>query len=63
MTDVWISWEDTQDPQACRTNPNIYESFSRDPVILIQLITNYIYVIKSNIFYKNSEGSDAISMG
>lgn len=34
MTDVWISWEDTVDPQACRTNPNIYESFSRDPVVL-----------------------------
>lgn len=31
MTDVWISWKDTQDPQACRTNPNIYESYSRDP--------------------------------
>lgn len=31
MTDVWISWEDTQDPQACRTNPDIYEPYSRDP--------------------------------
>lgn len=31
MTDVHISWEDTVDPQACRTNPEIYESVSRDP--------------------------------
>lgn len=31
MTDVFISWEDTVDPQACRTNPDIYEGFSRDP--------------------------------
>lgn len=31
MTDVFISWEDTVDPQACRTNPDIYESYSRDP--------------------------------
>lgn len=31
MTNVWISWEDTVDPQACRTNPDIYEQNSRDP--------------------------------
>lgn len=31
MTDVFISWKDTVDPQACRTNPNVYHSFSRDP--------------------------------
>lgn len=31
MTNVHISWEDTVDPQACRTNPDIYESVSRDP--------------------------------
>lgn len=32
MTDIWISWEDTVDPQACRTDPNRYEVVSRDPV-------------------------------
>lgn len=31
MTDVWISWKDTVDPQACNTNENVYESYSRDP--------------------------------
>ncbi|XP_004534609.1 maltase A3 [Ceratitis capitata] len=31
MTDVWIPWNDTQDPSACHTNPDIYEKFSRDP--------------------------------
>ena len=31
MTDVWISWKDTQDPAACNTNPSVYEKFSRDP--------------------------------
>lgn len=31
MTDVWISWKDTVDPQACNTNPNDYEKVSRDP--------------------------------
>lgn len=31
MTDVWISWNDTQDPAACNSNPSIYEKFSRDP--------------------------------
>ncbi|EDW00815.1 maltase A3 [Drosophila grimshawi] len=31
MTDVWISWKDTQDPSACNTNASIYERFSRDP--------------------------------
>lgn len=31
MTDVWISWKDTRDPQACRTNPEIYHDLSRDP--------------------------------
>ncbi|XP_036333119.1 maltase A3-like [Rhagoletis pomonella] len=31
MTDVWISWNDTVDPSACHTNPDIYEKFSRDP--------------------------------
>lgn len=31
MTDVWISWEDTVDPQACRTDKNRYDSTSRDP--------------------------------
>lgn len=32
MTDVYISWEDTVDPQACRTNPEEYHDHSRDKV-------------------------------
>lgn len=32
MTDVYISWNDTVDPLACNTNPDIYEEVSRDPV-------------------------------
>lgn len=31
MTDVYISWEDTVDPQACRTDPNRFNDYSRDP--------------------------------
>ncbi|XP_063703256.1 maltase A3-like [Culicoides brevitarsis] len=31
MTDVWISWKDTQDPQACNTNSSVYWKYSRDP--------------------------------
>lgn len=31
MTDVWISWEDTVDPQACQSNPQIFDNLSRDP--------------------------------
>lgn len=31
MTDVYISWEDTVDPQACNTNPEMFHSVSRDP--------------------------------
>lgn len=31
MTDVYISWEETVDPQACRTNPEVFHQFSRDP--------------------------------
>lgn len=31
MLDVWISWKDTVDPQACNTNPNDYWKVSRDP--------------------------------
>lgn len=31
MTDVWISWNDTVDPSACNSNPDIYQFFSRDP--------------------------------
>lgn len=27
-----ISWEQTQDPQACNTNRDVYKEFSRDPV-------------------------------
>lgn len=32
MTDVWISWEETVDPQACQSNPENYERLTRDPV-------------------------------
>jgi alpha-glucosidase len=32
MTDVWLSWEETVDPQGCNTNPQDYQSVSRDPV-------------------------------
>lgn len=32
MTNVWISWEDTVDPQACRSDRDRYEKNSRDPV-------------------------------
>ncbi|XP_015607333.1 alpha-glucosidase [Cephus cinctus] len=31
MTDTYISWEETQDPQACSTDPDRYQAFSRDP--------------------------------
>lgn len=31
MTDQWISWEDTVDPQACLQDPNTYDALSRDP--------------------------------
>ncbi|EDW00816.1 maltase A3 [Drosophila grimshawi] len=31
MTDLDISWEDTRDPAACNSNPEIYEQFTRDP--------------------------------
>ncbi|XP_068145406.1 maltase A1 [Drosophila tropicalis] len=31
MTDVWISWEDTVDPNACNTDPDRYYDRSRDP--------------------------------
>lgn len=31
MTNQWLSWEDTVDPAACNSNPDIYERFSRDP--------------------------------
>lgn len=32
MADVYISWEDTVDPQACRTNPEDFHNHSRDKV-------------------------------
>lgn len=32
MTDVWISWEDTVDPQACHTNKKEYYEHTRDKV-------------------------------
>lgn len=31
MKDVWISWEETVDPQACNTNKDVYDAHSRDP--------------------------------
>lgn len=31
MTDVFITWEDTQDPQACATNRSFYQERTRDP--------------------------------
>ncbi|XP_055372555.1 maltase A3-like [Condylostylus longicornis] len=31
MTDVFISWEDTKDPQACNSNKEKYATLSRDP--------------------------------
>jgi alpha-glucosidase len=31
MVDVWISWNDTVDPAGCNTNPNDYNTASRDP--------------------------------
>ncbi|KAH8277803.1 hypothetical protein KR018_007654 [Drosophila ironensis] len=32
MTDVYISWEDTVDPQACQSNEQEFERLTRDPV-------------------------------
>jgi glycosidase len=31
LTNIPISWEDTLDPQACNTNPQVYYEKSRDP--------------------------------
>ncbi|XP_068145403.1 maltase A1 isoform X1 [Drosophila tropicalis] len=31
MTDAEISWEDTVDPWACNSNPEIFEQYTRDP--------------------------------
>uniref|UniRef100_A0A0K8UQN9 alpha-glucosidase n=1 Tax=Bactrocera latifrons TaxID=174628 RepID=A0A0K8UQN9_BACLA len=31
MTDVYISWEDSVDPQACNSDPDRYYDLSRDP--------------------------------
>lgn len=31
MSDQWISWEDTIDPQACNQNKDNYDTLSRDP--------------------------------
>lgn len=28
---MYISWTDTVDAQACRTNPDVFDQFSRDP--------------------------------
>lgn len=33
MNSNWnISWEDTQDPKALNTNPDVYLQYTRDPV-------------------------------
>lgn len=31
MKDGEVTWEETQDPQACNTNETVYDQFSRDP--------------------------------
>lgn len=31
MPNVVVSWEETQDPQACNTNSTVYHQYSRDP--------------------------------
>lgn len=31
MPNVYVSWADTQDPQACNTNSTVFHSYSRDP--------------------------------
>ena len=31
MTNVHLTWEETVDPQACNSNPDVYEPNSRDP--------------------------------
>lgn len=31
MVDYDVSWEDSVDPAACNSNPDIYEQFTRDP--------------------------------
>jgi alpha-glucosidase len=31
MTDVHLTWNETVDPMACNTNPEVYETKSRDP--------------------------------
>uniref|UniRef100_A0A1L8DR17 alpha-glucosidase n=1 Tax=Nyssomyia neivai TaxID=330878 RepID=A0A1L8DR17_9DIPT len=31
MTDVFLTWDQTVDPPACNSNPDIYDQFSRDP--------------------------------
>lgn len=40
MTDVYISWEDTKDPQACRTNPDV---FGEQPISTIGELVDIIY--------------------
>lgn len=31
MHDVYITWEESVDPQACNANPQTYYGYSRDP--------------------------------
>lgn len=38
MTNVHLTWEETVDPQACNTNPEVYEQNSRDPCRTVRFI-------------------------
>lgn len=49
MEDVHISWVDTQDPQACNTNEEVYDDYSRDPA---RYVTNQIIILI--VFLRNT---------
>lgn len=40
MTDVYISWDDTKDPQACRTNPDVFDQVIFFLVESVQVFCN-----------------------
>jgi alpha-glucosidase len=55
MTNVHLTWEETVDPQACNSNPEIYESRSRDPArtpfpvsCLITSLTSLMFILFSS---------------